>query len=103
MTLTINIQVVVVVVVVVIVVIGQCDMSLSTVLFLNHTISYHCSGPQVVYQYLVSTLNCHQLLKISDREIIIFMKVCILIKIKAHIPPIAVKTFKSQIINQTHY
>ena len=100
MTLTINIPVVVVVVVVV-VVIGRFPFQR---FFLNPTmmVSHNCSVPQVVYQDLVNTVYYHQYLKISGRERIIFMKVCNLTKIKAHIPSVAVHTFKSQIIDQTY-
>ena len=101
MTLTINIPVVVVVVVVV-VVIGRFRFQQ---FFFQ---SYHDGQLSLLRSTsrlpeLVNIVYCHQYLKISGRERIIFMKVCNLIKIKARIPSIAVHTFKSQIINQTHY
>ena len=80
-------------------------MSLSTGFFSQ---SYHDGQLSL----LLSTSRLHVLNElcvlssvtvISGRERIISMKVCILIKIKAHIPHIAVHTFKSQILNPTHY
>ena len=102
MTLTINIPVVVVVVVVVVDVIGRCHFQQ---FFFQ---SYHDGQLS-----LLRSTSCLRVL--SEQSVlssvtenqwqgeIIYMKVCNLIKMKAHIPSIAVPTFKSQINNQTHF
>ena len=102
MTLTKNIPAVVVVVVDVVVVIGRCHFQQV------FSQSYH-DGQLSLLRFIsgLPILSEHHVLSpITEnqwQERIILMKVCILIEIKAHIPSIAVHTFKSQIINQTHY
>ena len=75
-------------------------MSLSTVFFQ----SYHDGQLSLLpstsrLRVLPEQCVLSSVTKISGRERIIFMKVFNLIKIKAHIPSIAVHTFKSHILS----
>ena len=94
MTLTINIPVVVVVVVVVVnvfVVIGRCHFQqVFSQSYHDGQLSLLCSTSRLP----VFSEHCvlSSIIENQWQERIILMKVCIHIKIKAHIPPIAVHT-----------